>query len=158
MSVINSFKTRTNNSEDTFELAKSLGAKCRGGELFLLVSDLGGGKTTFTKGLLSGLGSDAVVSSPTFTVNNVYDCPNGIYVHHFDFYRLNEGGVVAQELAEVLDDPKSIVVVEWGDIVSEVLPESKIEVRFDRSKEGEDVRQIDIKTSTNFSYLLEGLK
>lgn len=119
----------------------------------MLSSDLGGGKTTFTKGLAAGLGSDDVVSSPTFTVSNVYECRDNLTLHHFDFYRLNEAGVVAHELAEVVDDPSVIAVIEWGDIVSEVLPERSIVINFDRSSKGEDVREITINFPEEASYL-----
>lgn len=153
MSTGTTSKIESSSSEDTFAIGERLGKKCRGGEVFVLSSDLGGGKTTFTKGLAAGLGSDDVVSSPTFTVSNVYECRDNLTLHHFDFYRLNEAGVVAHELAEVVDDPSVIAVIEWGDIVSEVLPERSIVINFDRSSKGEDVREITINFPEEASYL-----
>ncbi len=119
----------------------------------MLSSDLGGGKTTFTKGLAKGLGSKDIVNSPTFTVSRVYDCRDGIELHHFDFYRLNEGGMVAHELAEVVENPKAIVVVEWGDVVSDVLPKNRITVQFDRVASGEENRRIKITYPTELKYI-----
>lgn len=99
-----------------------------------------------------------MVGSPTFTVSRVYDCRDGLSIHHFDFYRLNEGGMVAHELAEVLDDSKAIVVVEWGDVVSDVLPEKRITVEFERVKSGEDHRSIKISSPALFKYIVEGFE
>lgn len=158
MSTGTILQIESSSSDDTFAIGERLGSQCRGGEFFLLSSDLGGGKTTFTKGLAKGLGSRDVVGSPTFTVSRVYDCRDGLSIHHFDFYRLNEGGMVAHELAEVLDDSKAIVVVEWGDVVSDVLPEKRITVEFERVKSGEDHRSIKISSPALFKYIVEGLE
>ena len=148
----------SSSSEDTFGLGVKLGKKCKGREVFVLSSDLGGGKTTFTKGLAKGLGSTDTVSSPTFTVSQVYKCRDNLYLHHFDFYRLHEAGVVSHELTEVLDDPNAIIVIEWGDIVSDVLPQEHITVSFERVAEDEEKRQIIISTTPDTAYLLKGLK
>ena len=121
-------------------------------------SDLGGGKTTFTKGLAKGLGSTQVVTSPTFMVSQVYECANDMHLHHFDFYRLHEGGVVAYELSEVFEDPIAVVVVEWGDVVSGTIPVEHIELRFDRVADGEDVRGITAKYPPKFAYIFEVAK
>src|SRR5690606_32736409 len=153
MSTAKTCRIESSSYEDTYETGKRFGSRCKGGEVFVLSSDLGGGKTTFTKGLAAGLGSDDVVSSPTFTVSNVYECRDNLTLHHFDFYRLNEAGVVAHELAEVVDDPSVIAVIEWGDIVSEVLPERSIVINFDRSSKGEDVREITINFPEEANYL-----
>jgi len=73
--------------EATEQLAEAIGRRLTGGEVIELVSDLGGGKTTFVRGLARGLGSADVVSSPTFTVSKVYKADK-LELHHFDFYRL----------------------------------------------------------------------
>lgn len=157
MSTEATFQINSSSSEDTLEIGRQLGKNCRGGELFLLSSDLGGGKTTLTKGLAEGLGSKDTVSSPTFTVSNIYECSDGLEIHHFDFYRLSEGGVVAYELAEVIDDPKVVVVVEWGDIVADGLPDKRITISLNRSAEGEDVRDVEVSYDSSYDYVLEGL-
>lgn len=123
----------------------------------MLASDLGGGKTTFTKGLVRGLGSSDIVSSPTFTVSKVYNARDGINIYHFDFYRLTEGGMVAHELAEYLDDPQAVIVVEWGDVVSDDLPDDRVTVLIERTKEGEDNRNLNITVPSSYDYLLEGV-
>ena len=132
------YQTKSTSSEDTSRIGEKLGAKCKGGEIFLLSSDLGGGKTTLSKGIAKGLGSQDVVSSPTFTVSNVYDAKNDIKVYYFDFYRLQEGGVVEQELRELTEDPKAVILIEWGDIIDESLPADMIRISIDRVSSGED--------------------
>lgn len=141
-------------SEETEGLAASLGSKLRGGEVIELVSDLGGGKTTFTRGLVRGAGSSDKVGSPTFTLSREYTAPN-FTIAHFDFYRLAEAGIVADELAEAVQDPQYVCVVEWGDIVHDVLPEKRITVRIEQK--GENERQLHIAYPPELSYLVEGL-
>ena len=158
MSTVATWQIESSSSEDTFGLGERLGLNCRGGEVFLLVSDLGGGKTTFVQGLASGLGSTEHAGSPTYTISRIYACKNGLYLHHFDFYRLQEAGVVAHELSEVIDDPKAIVAVEWGDVVSDVLPERAITLTLARTPDSEQHRHITISCPSGSLYVLDGLK
>ncbi len=123
----------------------------------MLTSDLGGGKTTFTKGLAKGLGSNDIVSSPTFTVSQVYTARDGLEIHHFDFYRLSEAGVVGYELAEVIDDPKIVSVIEWGDVVEEVLPARHVLIMLERIASGEENRLITIDLPAEAEHLKEAL-
>lgn len=110
-------------------------------EVIELRSDLGGGKTTFTQGLVRGLGSADRVASPTFTLNKVYKTPD-LEIHHFDFYRLVEPGVVRDQLQESLQDLRVVTVVEWSDIVKDVLPQNRITVEFKPVASTEDERTI----------------
>src|SRR5690349_8475192 len=105
MSTVETWQIKSSNSENTEQLGRELGARLRGGEVIELASDLGGGKTTFVRGLAVGMGSIDAVSSPSFTISQVYNSDN-LSLHHYDFYRLGEPGLMAQELSEVLDDPK----------------------------------------------------
>lgn len=124
----------------------------------MLVSDLGGGKTTLTKGLARGLGSTSVVTSPTFTVSKVYPCREGLALHHFDFYRLQEGGMVGHELEEVLQDSQAITVLEWGEIAENVLPAESIQIKITRTSHDVDERAIFITYPEKFRYVVGGLK
>jgi len=99
----------------------------RGGEVVELVSDVGGGKTTFVRGLAKGMGSSDKVASPSFTLSREYRAGE-LTMFHFDFYRLNDPGIVANELAEVVGDPQAVVVVEWADIVEDVLPDERLTI------------------------------
>jgi len=148
-------ETESTSSVQTEQLAEALGSKLRGGEVLELVSDLGGGKTTFTRGLVRGTGSNEKVASPTFTLSREYLAPK-FTVAHFDFYRLGEAGIVGDELAEVVGDPNYVVVVEWGDIVHDVLPEDRITVRI--ALTGDESRKLTFEYPEKLSYLKEGLK
>jgi tRNA threonylcarbamoyladenosine biosynthesis protein TsaE len=108
----------------TKELAEKLGKRLKGGEVFQLVGDVGAGKTTFVKGLAKGLGIDDEVQSPSFTISRVYDGRDGLQLVHYDFYRLTDAGIMANELSEMVNDPLTVTVVEWADIVEGVLPEN----------------------------------
>lgn len=110
------------------ELGQSIGRKLVGGEVIQLIGDVGAGKTTFTKGLALGMGVDEDVQSPSFTISRVYDGHNDLQLAHYDFYRLNDAGIMANELAEATADPLTVTVVEWADIVEGVLPASALRV------------------------------
>lgn len=136
----------------TEKLGEALGAALRGGEVIELSSDLGGGKTTLVRGLARGAQSSDHVASPTFTVSREYEARDGLRLYHFDFYRLAEAGIVAQELDEVAHDPKAITVVEWSDIVQDVLPENRLQITIQRT--GETDRSIILRTPEALAYLM----
>lgn len=139
-------------SKTTEQFGEAIGSKLRGGEVIELVSDLGGGKTTFVRGLARGAGSSDVVGSPTFTLSREYDTPS-FTISHFDFYRLGEAGIVADELAEVIGDMHYVAVVEWGDIVHDVLPEGRMTVRIELDAADENARDITCSYPEILSYL-----
>ncbi|HEY5806072.1 MAG TPA: tRNA (adenosine(37)-N6)-threonylcarbamoyltransferase complex ATPase subunit type 1 TsaE [Candidatus Saccharimonadales bacterium] len=149
------WQTSSTSSEATEQLAEKLGGALKGGEVIELVSDLGGGKTTFVRGLARGAGSDDKVSSPTFTVSKVYKAEK-FEIHHFDFYRLHEAGIMADELAEVAGDPKTVVVVEWADVVQHVLPEKRLTITIRQTPEGS--RKISFSCHAGLNYLLEAMQ
>lgn len=119
------------------------------------MSDLGGGKTTFVRGLARGTGTTDKVASPTFTISKVYEADK-FEIHHFDFYRLHEAGVVADELAEVIGDLKVVVVIEWADVVQHVLPEKRLTIIFAQTPEG--TRALTFMCHEELKYLLEALQ
>lgn len=149
-----SLEIQTTSAEETERLAESFAKQLRGGEVIELTSDLGGGKTTFTRGLVAGLGSDEAVASPTFTISREYS-KGRLYVHHFDFYRLDDAGIIADELAEVIGDPTAVVVVEWAEVVQPVLPESHMRIQI--TPVDESTRRLQFTYPTALSYLTEGL-
>jgi tRNA threonylcarbamoyladenosine biosynthesis protein TsaE len=141
--------------EQTERLAEQLGKVLKGGEVIELISDLGGGKTTFVRGLVRGSGSTDRVGSPTFTISRFYTTPRTV-IHHFDFYRLAEPGIMANELAEVAGDSQSVVVVEWANVVRQVLPEDRLTVIIRVTPEG--YRTITLESPEKLRYLIEALK
>jgi tRNA threonylcarbamoyladenosine biosynthesis protein TsaE len=147
--------TITTSAEQTERLAERLGAVLQGGEVIELVSDLGGGKTTFSRGLVRALGSTDTVASPTFTISKVYDAGQ-LQVHHFDFYRLHEAGIIADELAEVAGDPQTITLVEWADVVKHVLPGDRLTITIAQTPEG--YRKLSFSAPASLNYLLEAVQ
>ena len=73
-------------AEETKKLAATIGSVVRGGEILAFHSDLGGGKTTFVKGLAQGMGVKDIVQSPTFTLSQLHKADRGLELHHYDFY------------------------------------------------------------------------
>lgn len=117
-------------TKQTQLFAKLLGAQLRGGEVFELVGDVGTGKTTFVKGLASGLGVADDVQSPSFTISRLYDARDGLKLSHYDFYRLPDAGIMSYEIAEMVADKAVVTVVEWAESVASVLPDDRIQIEF----------------------------
>lgn len=113
---------------DTQAVAAIIGGVVQGGDVLEFTSDLGGGKTTFVKGLGRGMGVKDVVQSPTFTLSQLHKADRGLELHHFDFYRLDEPGVMSAELAESLNQPNVVTAIEWGDIVHNILPKNRVTI------------------------------
>lgn len=155
MSTEVTWQTSSTSSEFTEQLAEKLGRALKGGETIELVSDLGGGKTTFTRGLVRGLGSEDKVASPTFTISKVYDAGK-LQVHHFDFYRLHEPGIIADELAEVAGDPEAVVIVEWADVVKHVLPSEHVQVVITQQPDGS--RTLVFTAPDSLGYLIKAVE
>lgn len=114
--------------DNTIRIGQALGESLPSKFFIELRSDLGGGKTTLVSGLAKGLQSIDPVSSPSFTICNTYRTKKKTVICHFDFYRLEEAGIIAHELAEAVNDSESGVVVEWGGLVDGLLPEDRITV------------------------------
>lgn len=136
------------------EFGQQLGRILSGGEVIELIGDVGAGKTTFTKGLAIGMGIDEVVQSPSFTISRTYENTESIRMVHYDFYRLHDAGVMKQDLQESIEDDKTVTVVEWADIVSGVLPDDRLSLRF--TSPTETSRSVDIKAGGSRSDLLKG--
>lgn len=118
----------TNSVDETIDLGREFGSKLKGGEVIEFIGDLGAGKTSFMRGLAEGIESEDSVSSPTFTISNVYSGRDSLSLHHYDFYRLPEPGLIAEDLAEAIQNPKAIICVEWAESVRGVLPDDRITI------------------------------
>ena len=131
--------------EETFETGRKLGEKAVPGQVFTLMGDLGVGKTVFTQGLARGLGIQEPVSSPTFTIVQVYE-EGRLPFYHFDVYRIGD----VEEMDEVGYDDyimgDGVSLIEWADLIEEILPEKRTEVRIEKDLEqGFDYRKITIR-------------
>lgn len=123
----------TGSHDETQALGAALGADLRGGELILLIGDLGTGKTTLTQGLAVGLGVEGYTKSPSFVLVHEYE--GRVPLYHADLFRI-EGGMEAWELGleEYLRGP-GVLVVEWADRALPVFPPDALKVHLERISE-----------------------
>ena len=130
--------------ETTRDLARTLARDLRPPVVIALYGDLGAGKTLFTQALARALGVTQPVTSPTFTLINEYDLPDGSKLYHVDCYRLNDAvpEAIALGLEELFEE--GIVVIEWADRIASILPERRIDIHFKHA--GEDRRRVTIET------------
>lgn len=136
-------ETRT--PEETFALGAKLGREARPGQIYTLNGDLGVGKTVFTQGVASGLGIREPVSSPTFTIIQIYE-EGRLPFYHFDVYRIGD----IEEMEEIGYDDyffgEGICLIEWADLIEEILPETLIRVTIEKDLEQDfDYRRITIQ-------------
>lgn len=144
----------TTDEAETILLAEKIGQSLRGGETLLLKSDVGGGKTTFTKGVARGLGIEDMIGSPTFTIENEY--LGRLRLRHYDLYRLSETGLMQEELQEALQEQDSVKVIEWPTIVQNALEGSDyISVTIERMKEGDTYRRLFVDYPDRLDYVFD---
>lgn len=118
----------TTSVDATRDLGAALAPLARPGDIVVLSGDLGAGKTAFVQGFGRGLGVEERITSPTFTLVHEYDSGR-LPIHHIDVYRLGQlSEALDLGLAEMLDDG-GVVLIEWGDVITPVLPRDLLEVR-----------------------------
>ncbi len=148
-------KIITSSYDETFAFGKKLASDLKSGSIITLDGDLGAGKTALTSGIVAGLGSADIVTSPTFTIVNEYR-KGEIPVFHFDLYRLS----CMDDLYDIgWDDYVSqdaIIIIEWADIVKNEFDYPYIEIIISKlTDESETKREITIKSrggnNENFS-------
>ena len=145
-----------NSPDETERIGSKIGLSLIGGECFELISDVGGGKTTFVRGLVAGAGSTDSVSSPTFTISKQYKTTD-FDIYHFDFYRLNEPGLVSEELQEIVKDSRSVILVEWAQTVQDVLPKERVIIEINKMKTDQNKREMTIQLPEQLEYIMEAL-
>ena len=123
------------NEQAMLQFGEKIGTALRGGEVIELIGDVGAGKTTFVRGLAKGLLIAETIQSPSFTISRVYNAKDELLLAHYDFYRLNEPGIMMDELNEAMSDNKTIVVVEWADTVKDILPDDRLTIRIESRSE-----------------------
>jgi len=118
--------------EQTQHIGAILGRFLRPGDLILLQGPLGAGKTCLTQGVARGFGLDARVTSPSFTLANVYEAPpGGCPLYHLDLWRIKSAPeALGIGLDEYVEGPGPCVV-EWPDVAADVLPSEYLRVRFE---------------------------
>ena len=151
------YKTSTSSSEATQQLGAALAKHLKGGETIELASDLGGGKTTLVQGLAKALGYTGQITSPTFTLSNVYKISDDLAVHHYDLYRLGESGVLGEELAEDIGQPNIVTLIEWAGVADDRLPADRLRLEIEVT--GDTERTIKLTSGGPVSdQLLKGVQ
>lgn len=137
------FEFISRNEEDTKKIANILASKLDSGDILILSGDLGSGKTKFTEGFLSFWNLENEISSPTFTIVNEYNKDN-INIYHLDVYRLDDidefyaiGGLEYFSTG--------ICIIEWGELIEDILPKNYIKINFSRDDKNESIRYLKFK-------------
>lgn len=136
----------TNSAEETHALGKRIGQEAKPGELYTLTGDLGVGKTVFTQGVADGLQIDEPITSPTFTIVQVYE-EGRLPFYHFDVYRIGDIDEMDEIGYEDYFYGDGVSIVEWAELIEELLPEERTDIIIEKDLEkGFDYRKITIKT------------
>ena len=135
----------THDPEETFEVGRTIGMNAKPGQIYTLTGDLGVGKTVFTQGVAAGLGITEPVNSPTFTIIQEYE-DGRLPFYRFDVYRIGD----LEEMEEIGYDDyffgQGICLIEWAELIEEILPEKRIEVTIEKDLEkGFEYRKITIE-------------
>lgn len=149
MKTVQNITIESRNAEDTFEFGRACGQTAGPGQVYCLYGDLGVGKTVFTQGFAAGLGITEPVSSPTFTIVQIYE-DGRIPFYHFDVYRISD----PEEMYEIgFDDyleGEGICFIEWADLIEELLPQERTEITIKKDLEkGFDYRLITKREMTS---------
>ena len=120
------YKVTTKNEMDTIEIAQNFESEKFPNMIICLDGELGSGKTVFTKGIANALGVKESITSPTFTIIKEYDGELPLY--HMDVYRLN-GSVEGTGIEEYFHKG-GVVVIEWADMIHDILPEERLDIKF----------------------------
>ena len=135
----------TRSAEETYQLGIEIGQKAKKGQVYTLVGDLGVGKTVFTQGLAKGLEIDEPISSPTFTIVQVYD-EGRLPFYHFDVYRIGDISEMDEIGFEDYVYGEGVSLIEWANLIEEILPEGHIAITIEKNLEkGFDYRKITIE-------------
>ena len=135
----------TRNPEETFALGEKIGRTALPGQIYTLTGDLGVGKTVLTQGVAAGLGIREAVSSPTFTIVQVYE-EGRLPFYHFDVYRIGD----IEEMEEIGYDDyffgDGVCLIEWAELIADILPEEHISIKIEKDlSQGFDYRRITVE-------------
>ena len=136
----------SNSETETMQIAEKIAKQLKKGDIIILSGELGSGKTKFTEGILKYFGLEDEISSPTFTIVNEYNSSN-VNIYHFDVYRIDDidefYAIGGEEYFE-----KGISIIEWGEIIEEILPEDYIKISIVKEESDFEKRIIKIKGMT----------
>ena len=122
----------TNNFSETQKLGEEYAEQIKAGGVLCLEGELGAGKTTFTQGLLKGLGCEGPFTSPTFTIVKEYKVESMKYkVFHIDAYRITENDLDNLGWEEMLQNKNNIIIIEWPERIKSKIPAGAKWIRFE---------------------------
>lgn len=134
----------THSPEETLELAKRLGMNAVPGEIFCLDGDLGVGKTVFAHGFALGLGIDEIISSPTFTIVQIYESGR-MPLYHFDVYRIGDESEMDEIGYEDMFYGEGVCLIEWSELIEGIIPEDAKHLLIEKDlTKGVDYRRISL--------------
>lgn len=134
----------TYSAEETRALGRKIGETALPGDVYTLVGDLGVGKTVFTQGIAEGLGITESVSSPTFTIVQIYE-EGRMPFYHFDVYRIGDPEEMDEIGYEDYFYGDGLCMIEWANLIEELLPDTRYDVTIEKDLErGFDYRRITI--------------
>lgn len=121
------YKITTYDERDTINIAQNLESEKFENMIICLEGDLGSGKTIFTKGFAQALGIEENITSPTFNIIKEY-LDGEMPLYHMDVYRLdgNTDGVGIEDYFK----KGGIVIIEWADMISDILPDERLDIKF----------------------------
>ena len=140
MKIIDSYSAK-----ETNQIGEEIGKNAKPGSVYTLIGDLGVGKTVFTQGVANGLEITEPISSPTFTILQVYE-EGRMPFYHFDVYRIGD----VEEMEEIGYEDcfygEGICFIEWANLIEEILPKKYTQVTIEKDLEkGFDYRKITIE-------------
>ncbi len=138
------FEYISHSPEETMDFAQLLAKKLNVGDVVVLNGDLGSGKTKFTEGMLKYFGLENEISSPTFTIVNEYNAKD-LNIYHFDVYRFSDSSEFYAIGGEDYFS-QGLCIIEWGNLISNVLPKEYIEINFEKSEKNNNYRLLKIRT------------
>ena len=116
----------SNSADETISIAREIGASAKGKTVITLHGDLGAGKTIFTKGIAEGLGIKEDITSPTFSLMEIYEGNPDLY--HFDLYRIENINELLNLGFEEFWGIRGVSVIEWPEIALDLLPGKRIDI------------------------------
>ena len=142
------YKFTSHSSTETMDFAFNLASKLNIGDVIVLSGELGAGKTKYSEGFLKYFGLDNEISSPTFTIVNEYK-KDDIKIYHFDVYRLED---VSEFYAIGGEEyfSSGISIIEWGELISDALPNDLIKISFEKDHQDENIRYLNIELCGKF--------
>ncbi len=150
------YKFISKSENDTIEFANNLANQLKNGDIIVLSGDLGSGKTKFTQGILKHFDLENEISSPTFTIVNEYH-KDKTNIYHFDVYRLTD----SDEFYAIGGDEylnNGICIIEWGEIIEDILPNDYIKISFSKDSENENYRILElVGNGVNSNHIIENL-